>query len=222
MTVESTLPQNDKKNHIWHQTLADLKGQTTKATHDAWLKKTRLKEIQKSFLDADVYIVEAESDAAVAWLENRLKDTVIRALARVMGEPVSIEFIAKKQEIIEPGLADDLDESAIFRVRDRRKPKRLYIDNTFFYGGYAQKVGPYGIAIYSALALHADADTQEAWPSYNRLAELTGMSRRQAIRKVAELKALNMVVIEKRKRGDGLNESNVIVLLDDSEWKEIK
>jgi len=107
-----------------------------------------------------------------------------------------------------------------FQIRDRRGGNRYFIDNAFLRGGWGAKIGPYGIAIYNALAMFADADAQSAWPSYQTIADLTGMSRRQAIRKVDKLAGYH--IINKQERDDpkteSRNQTNLIILLHPNEW----
>jgi hypothetical protein len=67
-------------------------------------------------------------------------------------------------------------------ARHRRDGNWFSIDNAFLRDGWGALVGPHAIAIYVALALHADSDTRVCWPSYQTLADLTGMSRYHAIR----------------------------------------
>jgi hypothetical protein len=67
-------------------------------------------------------------------------------------------------------------------ARRRRDGNWFSIDNAFLRDGWGALVGPHAIAIYVALALHADSDTRVCWPSYQTLADLTGMSRYHAIR----------------------------------------
>ncbi len=102
-----------------------------------------------------------------------------------------------------------------FIIRDSRKKGFYKIDNELLTDGYGAIVGPGGIAIYNAITLHVDFTTQEAHPSYNRLAELTGMDRRQAIREVTKLEKLNLIHVKRSG-----HKSNVMTLLDKSEWQK--
>lgn len=102
-------------------------------------------------------------------------------------------------------------------VRDRRGNKRFFIDNALLRGGWGSFIGPYGIAVYNALALHADADNQTGFPSYATIAKITGMSTRQAIREIERLISWN--IIEKESRLiDGGYSSNIYYLLDQTQW----
>ncbi len=102
-----------------------------------------------------------------------------------------------------------------------RSPKdkdRFFIDNTFFSGGWAGKLGPYAIAVYNAIAMHANFETQEAWPSHNTIAKLTGMSTRQVIREVEQLESYNIVSVKSRQEE---RKPAIITLLDKSAWKPV-
>ena len=108
-----------------------------------------------------------------------------------------------------------------FRIRDRRGGSRYFIDNALLRGGWGARVGPYGIAVYNALALHVDADSQDGYPSYATIAKLTGMSERQAMRKVDELASYN--IINKEPRTDettGQQTSNDYALMHVEVWIE--
>ncbi len=101
------------------------------------------------------------------------------------------------------------------RARDRNAKGtggRFFIDNVFFRGNWARVVGPYGIAVYNVLALHADAITQTCWPSYETIAELAGMSRRQAMTAIGQLAIRRIIHIGKKGR------SNLYTLLHPDEW----
>ena len=114
--------------------------------------------------------------------------------------------------------SDRLDDLPLV-VRDRRANRRYFIDNSFVRGGWAAAVGPFGIAAYNALALHADVDSQDAWPSYATIANLTGMSRAKAIDAVEELAAWGLIHVETRQDAR-LYKSNVATLLDASQWRQ--
>jgi hypothetical protein len=102
--------------------------------------------------------------------------------------------------------------------RSSKDQDRFFIDNTFFRGGWAGKLGPYAIAVYSAIALHADSKSQEAWPSHATIARLTGMSARQVIREVERLESYNIVSVKSRQEE---RKPALITLLDKSAWKPI-
>ncbi len=100
-----------------------------------------------------------------------------------------------------------------FRIRDNRGGCWYYINNAFLRGNWGRVLGPHAIAIYNAIVIHADDKTQDCWPSYQTMADLTGMSRRQAIREVKKLAARHIISITKIK-----GKSNMIDLLHQDEW----
>ncbi len=83
-------------------------------------------------------------------------------------------------------MSTEEQENKPYQIRDRRGGNRYYVDNVFLRGGWAARVGVYALAVYNVLAMFADGDEQAAWPSYQTMADLTGMSRRHAMRAIAE------------------------------------
>ena len=102
-------------------------------------------------------------------------------------------------------------------VRDLRATHYHSIHDSFILGGWAAKLKAHGMAVYEVLVMHGNR-TGVAWPSYARIAELTGMSRRQVIRKVGELEALRLIHVDERIKVSGEPDTCLITLLDPSEW----
>lgn len=97
---EATMNQSDD---VWQETLNQLRLQMTRGTFDIWLATTKLLDVQRSLPDdTNLYIIEAASSMAVDWLENRLKETIIRTLAGVVGGPVQVEFVPREAAAYEP------------------------------------------------------------------------------------------------------------------------
>ncbi|MFO7538645.1 MAG: chromosomal replication initiator protein DnaA [Chloroflexota bacterium] len=82
---------------IWKATLGELEMQMTRATFDTWLKDTRV----LSYED-DLFVIGVRNDYAKDWLENRLKDTILRALASILGHEGQIRFVVWSDELIAP------------------------------------------------------------------------------------------------------------------------
>lgn len=82
-----------------------------------------------------------------------------------------------------------------FKIRDKRGTNRYFVDNKFL-KEYGAKLGPYSIAVYNVLVMRADFDTQAYKTSYQTIADLTGMSRRQAMREVEKLVSHNIIAKE--------------------------
>jgi len=75
-----------------------------------------------------------------------------------------------------------------------------------------ERTGVYHLAMFCAIAMHANKQGC-AWPSINRLAKLTGMSRRKAIDVIEELQALGWLkVIHRQDEIRGGNASNIYEL----------
>ena len=79
----------------WKATLGELELQMTKATFNTWLKGARLLACEE-----DEFVVGVRNDYAKDWLENRLKDTVIRTLSAILGRNVQLRFVVWSDEII--------------------------------------------------------------------------------------------------------------------------
>lgn len=85
------MPITDDLQYKWQLALSDLSRQMTQATFDAWLRGTRLVDIDAA---ADALVVVVPSEAARVWLENRLYGTVQRVVLAVFGYPWRIKFVA--------------------------------------------------------------------------------------------------------------------------------
>jgi hypothetical protein len=72
---------------IWAETQSILRPQMTRATYDTVIQGTML--IGR---DNGTYLIGVPTAMAQAWLENRLRDVVRRALSSVVGVTVSVEF----------------------------------------------------------------------------------------------------------------------------------
>lgn len=198
----------------WQSTLEILKGQMTKGAYTSNFSGT-----SASLNGSNQLIIYTPSSHALDWIQNRLMAVLTRAVNSIYGEGVTIAL----QENLLP---DQVETKPVekpkdaFRIRDRRGNNRYYIDNIFLRQGYGAAVGPYGIAIYNAICLHADYDYQDCWPSHKLLADLTGMSNRQARYKIKELEDLGVIEVERRREGKK-NLTNVVTLTAVSEWKII-
>jgi chromosomal replication initiator protein len=82
---------------IWNATLGELELQMTRATFDTWLKDSRLLSYEEG-----EFVVGVRNDYAKDWLENRLKDTILRALTSILGEEAQVRFVVWSDELIAP------------------------------------------------------------------------------------------------------------------------
>ncbi len=71
----------------WKATLGELELQMTKATFNTWLKDARLLRFND-----DAYTIGVRNDYAKDWLENRLRDTILRTLSAIVGQKVNLTF----------------------------------------------------------------------------------------------------------------------------------
>lgn len=85
--IERDGPSHVHENNAWQDVLTLLRYQMTKNTFDAWLKDTRMLTQNETVLRIGV-----GSPQAKAWLENRLKLLVERAVAQVYGKTLELHF----------------------------------------------------------------------------------------------------------------------------------
>jgi len=85
-------------------------------------------------------------------------------------------------------------------IRDHRKRPMAWID-TLDLETYGPELKALGIAVYIALAAHADGATQRAWPGKRRIASLIGTSPRHLKVAFGRLVKAGLLRIESRGRG---------------------
>ncbi len=121
-----------------------------------------------------------------------------------------------------------------FIIRDGRKRGRYSVDHALFAEKYrpqkpnktwAALIKPTGVTIYNAIIHHADYHTQDCYPSYTTLEEITGMSLSQVKREVKKLndfKFIHTITPEDKKSLPAIPEKekdvNTYIVLDKSEW----
>lgn len=99
------------------------------------------------------------------------------------------------------------------QIRDKRTANRFFVDNTII-RHYGPGLGPYGIAVYCCLCMHADVDDQTCFPSQATIAELIGCSRRKVHDAILLLEELRLIRVERRQKEAGDYDSNIYTLLD--------
>ena len=87
--VQIMIPEN-----AWKATLGELELQMTKATFNTWLKDTCLLRHKDK-----LYVVGVRNAYAKDWLENRLRDTILRTLSAIATEPVEVQFVVWTDEV---------------------------------------------------------------------------------------------------------------------------
>ena len=81
----------------WKATLGELELQMTKATFNTWLKDARLLACEEN-----EFVIGVRNDYAKDWLENRLRDTILRTLSAIVNQPVTVRFVVWSDELISP------------------------------------------------------------------------------------------------------------------------
>lgn len=209
---------------VWEQAKVSLRESMTQATYNDLINPIHLVGLTGS-----AYTLGVPSASAKERLENMpIGKAINQMLISILGGPATVKYVVVDEKPLpnRGKVKKDTspeDEDLPGSVRDKRKPGRYYIDNIFIRGGYAARVGPGGIAAYNVLTASADNDHQDCFPSYGKIAELSGMSRAQAIKKVKELEALNIIEVEIRKNPSSpkRNDSNLFTLIDDKEWVKL-
>jgi len=104
-------------------------------------------------------------------------------------------------------------------IRDKRIEKRFFIDNVII-REYGPKIGPYGIAVYCALCMHANIDSQKCWPGMRLIAEEIGASIGKVHEAVHVLEELKLIDIKERYHENGGQTSNMYTLLTPPSLRE--
>lgn len=99
------------------------------------------------------------------------------------------------------------------RVISHRKQPWAWFDKRVI-RQYGRQLGPQGIAVYMALAIHVDGETQSCFPSYQTIAQEIGASRSTVLRAIALLCQLGLVSKEPMPSPAGDVGPNRYALLD--------
>jgi hypothetical protein len=99
-------------------------------------------------------------------------------------------------------------------VRDLRTEKRFFVDNVII-RGYGPTLGVYGIAVYSALCMHANLHTQQCYPSHRTLADQLDCSIGKVKGAIRLLEKLKLIATAPRYDANNKRRtSNLYTLLD--------
>lgn len=111
------IPEN-----AWKATLGELELQMTKATFNTWLKDTCLLRHKDN-----LYVIGVRNAYAKDWLENRLRDTILRTLSAIVAGPAEVQFVVwtpdspqepEEGEFVEISLNGSVaEETAVFPPR---------------------------------------------------------------------------------------------------------
>ena len=101
----------------WKATLGELELQMTKATFNTWLRDARLFHSEN-----EIYTISVRNAYAKDWLENRLQDTIARALSSIVGQPVALEFVVGAEEsadVMSMPISEGTTNGAIMHANER-------------------------------------------------------------------------------------------------------
>jgi chromosomal replication initiator protein len=93
------IPEN-----AWKATLGELELQMTKATFNTWLKDTCLLQHKDN-----TFVIGVRNAYAKDWLENRLRDTILRTLSAIATGPVEVQFVVWTEDI--PSFESAIEET---------------------------------------------------------------------------------------------------------------
>ncbi len=86
-----------RPERVWRAALGELQLQVSRSTFDTWLRDARLVSCEDS-----EYIVGVESGFARDWLDARMRATVERTVAGIVGRTASVSFVVWPHEPTNP------------------------------------------------------------------------------------------------------------------------
>jgi len=90
--IAASDPEQQKRADLWGEIEAWLATTTTPSVFNAWIRGLQIGEITEQTM-----IIEAPNEAAVEWLDHRLRKTVERAVYGVVSDVQNVEFIVSKK-----------------------------------------------------------------------------------------------------------------------------
>jgi Helix-turn-helix domain len=99
------------------------------------------------------------------------------------------------------------------RVISRRRPPWAWFDKRII-TRYGRQLGPHGIAVYMALAVHVDGELQTCFPSYQTIAKQIGVSKPTVLKAIKLLLTLHLITKQAMQSPEGDPGPNLYVLLD--------
>lgn len=106
-------------------------------------------------------------------------------------------------------------------IRDHREKGWFSVDN-YFIDEYAREFSASAVAIYFVLCRYSDNKTKECFPEMRTIAQKVGCNKKTVVRSVAELEKFGIISIEKRRKEDGHQGSNIYTIQDSSKWSKIQ
>lgn len=140
---------------VWCATLGELQLQVSRSTFDTWLRETRLVSCE-----AGEYIVGVENDFARDWLDARMRTTVERTVAGIVGSTAVVSFVVWPNDPVPlPGEAPLFPDNPTEKAA---RPTRVSAPDRSFNNFV---VGPCNRMAHAA----AVAVAERPWPGHNPL-----------------------------------------------------
>jgi chromosomal replication initiator protein len=89
----------------WKATLGELELQMTKATFNTWLRDTRFLASENG-----EFLIGVRNDYARDWLQNRLKETIVRTLSAIVNAPANVRFVVAADGAAPAAAAETAEE----------------------------------------------------------------------------------------------------------------
>lgn len=197
---------------IWDETLIFLQRKMTQATYSTLFMRSGL------VVDNGQYTIQVESEMAREWLEHRLAGVVAQTLGAVLEQRIAAEqlkFVAKNGSSA-PSADTKTSREVTFKIRERRKGGRYFIDHEFIWQGYGAVLGPYAIAVYNVLCSHANNDGQDCRLYKKTIALEAGVSPRMVQKMFKLLESHRLIEVTRHQDGKRAND---LALLDVTEWE---
>jgi len=114
---------------LWEAALGQLQLQVTRANFETWLRDSR-----GFSLDDGRFIVCVPSDFVAEWLASRLQDSIAKALASIVGQPVQVVFQVERvseEQPSTPSAVDPLRPSQLVPLLPKPRLNPLFTFDTF-------------------------------------------------------------------------------------------
>lgn len=105
------------------------------------------------------------------------------------------------------------------KIRTKRKPSRFFVENEYVHGGYVATLPNSCTRIYLVLSVHCNNETQVAFPSINKIQEMSGCANRNST--IKALSILESYGIIGKLKTKGFNMVSVYTFQAIRYWKPI-
>ncbi len=196
----------------WPAALESLRGQMAKATYDTWFSNTT------ATIDGDILTIHVGNSYGVVWMQQRLHDTISRAIANVAGREIEVRYE------VGGGPEEPASEP---RARPTPEPGEFSVSLVSFdpahWGQivtqryvlvFWQPLLGYSFRVWQTLRAFAWTGEAEGWPAIQTLADICAngnrvrlLGRAERIDRKAQVGALEILaqtrIIHVRTQGKG-------------------